>query len=520
MVNDDDGGDYIKTIRIALWQQLALIFISVLIITLSIFYLLMTVEQKEQVQHNEEELLMSIGRQLAIEPRVQSALSQTGTNADLQQYILEVTQIHNLDFVVVMNQDSIRLTHPNQDEIGKVFVGGDQSVAIDGNEHVSVSEGTLGPSLRAFVPVFKDQAQVGVVALGITMTTLQDLFASSLSNYQLALYLVGILGIILAITVANYLKSQLKNLEPREISQLLEERNAMLDETKDAVIVTDLEYNISLTNKAAIHYFGDSLTKDISDSKLNDFLTNSHQLDFHLDQEQIYQQDGQNYILSTAPIIIRDEKIGYIFFLKNTTESQFIVDQLANTATYAITLQNQTHDFMNKLHVIYGLANLEAYQELAIYLEDMLKPVNDLTDRIAILVKNPVLASFLMGERDQFIEKSHSFWIEIFPEIPENMSKDETMTLLSLYRSIHRALLTDNNLLDIWLRIEYKQGQLRSYYNLPQTTKLEDVLMALKFSDFFQELLVEVNGTYEVIPSSEGLTLTLQINYSEEGSLL
>lgn len=509
----NDGGDSIKTIKIPLWQQLALIFISVLIITLSIFYFLMTVEQKEQVQNNEEQLLMSIGRQLALEPRIQSALKQGKTNSDLQQYILDVTNIHSLDFVVVMDQDAIRLTHPNTKEIGKEFVGGDQAEAIAGNEHLSVSEGTLGPSLRAFVPVLDDQTQVGVIALGITMTSLQDLLARSQDNYKIALYLIGVLGIILAFIVANYLKKQLKNLEPREISQLLEERNAMLEETKDAVFVTDLEYNISLSNKAAINYFGDSFDSGKNSSKLKDFLPNIHNLNFNLAQEQIYQQNGQDYILSIAPIMIREEKIGYIFFLKNTTESKFIADQLANTATYAITLQNQTHDFMNKVHVIYGLANLEAYEELEIYLEDMLKPVNDLTDRISILVKNPVLASFLIGEREQFIAKFNNFWIEIFPEIPESIAKDETMILLNLYRNIHRVLLESEDFLDIWMRVEHTENILTTIYNLSGNSSLEKSLKKLKKSEYFQQLLEQVGGICEVTSISDGFTITLAINY-------
>ena len=34
----------------------------------------------------------------------------------------------------------------------------------------------------------------------------------------------------------------------------------------------------------------------------------------------------------------------------------------------------QSHEFMNKLHVIYGLADLKAYDELKIYLDDILTP--------------------------------------------------------------------------------------------------------------------------------------------------
>ncbi|MCC9746391.1 Two-component sensor histidine kinase, malate, partial [Streptococcus agalactiae] len=37
------------------------------------------------------------------------------------------------------------------------------------------------------------------------------------------------------------------------------------------------------------------------------------------------------------------------------------MDQLAHTTAYASALQAQTHQFMNQLHVIYGLADIEYY---------------------------------------------------------------------------------------------------------------------------------------------------------------
>ena len=51
-----------------------------------------------------------------------------------------------------MGLDRIRYTHPNPDNIGKPFVG-DLGGAPDGEVFTEQATGTLGPSVRAVVPV-------------------------------------------------------------------------------------------------------------------------------------------------------------------------------------------------------------------------------------------------------------------------------------------------------------------------------------------------------------------------------
>lgn len=83
------------------------------------------------------------------------------------------------------------------------------------------------------------------------MQSLSALVKSSREGYLLALALSITIAAFAATGLAYYLKRQLHNLEPKEISRLFEERNAMLEETKDAVIVLDLNQQINLANIAA-----------------------------------------------------------------------------------------------------------------------------------------------------------------------------------------------------------------------------------------------------------------------------
>lgn len=124
-----------------LWGVLTLVFTIVLLIVTSILYGLVLIQNSIFIRSNEEHLLLSVGKQLAIDPQVTTALEEGRSNDQLEAYTNEVTHIHGLDFVVVMDMQAIRLTHPDETQIGKHFEGGDEVTALEGkNMFLSVKE--------------------------------------------------------------------------------------------------------------------------------------------------------------------------------------------------------------------------------------------------------------------------------------------------------------------------------------------------------------------------------------------
>ena len=477
-----------------LWGWLSLIFTSTLLLTVLTVYGLTMLENRQQFESREGQLLISIGRQLAKDPRVTAALEANKADSATRTYAGTVEKNFDLDFVVIMNMQGIRLTHPDPKQINRHFQGGDEVTALRGHEHVSVRRGTLGRSLRT------------VVHHGVEHT--QD-------GFRLALFAGTIMGLLTAFLVAYYIKHQLHDLEPKEIARLLEERNAMLEETKDPVIVIDLHQVIMLINKAAAKLQNHLITESaFIGQPLTTLIANPERVNLNVKTEQFYQQDGQDYLFSAAPIMVKKQKIGYVIFLRNATEAIFVADQLANTTAYANALQSQSHEFMNKLHVIYGLVAIKQYDELAIYLQDLLKPEQEFANRLALLVKNPLVAGFMIGEREKFAERKTTLDFEIFPELPPNPNTQETKTLLTLSRYLHFGLLQHDLPDTILIQLEYAQNRLTIAYHLDEPAKRTDFI-SLIHQDYFQQLLTELNGSVTV-SSTDPLTLTLTVDYHEE----
>ncbi len=74
----------------------------------------------------------------------------------------------DVDFVVVMALDRTRYSHPDPTQLGKPFVG-DLGGAPQGHVFTQEYAGTLGPSMRAVVPVFDGGRVVALVSVGITL---------------------------------------------------------------------------------------------------------------------------------------------------------------------------------------------------------------------------------------------------------------------------------------------------------------------------------------------------------------
>ncbi|MGX7125245.1 Spo0B domain-containing protein [Enterococcus viikkiensis] len=503
-----------------LWSLLSVAFVVVLLVVTSLLYGLILYQNSRYMRKTESQLLLDLGQQLAIDPQVQSTLEKNKPSDELEKYTVEVAKIHRLDFAVVMNMQAIRLTHPDEALIGKHFKGGDEASALKGKNHLSVSHGTLGESLRGFVPVFskkEPKKQIGVVALGIRVQSLSSLIKNSRKGYTIALLLSITSGIAAASALAYYLKQQLHSLEPQEISRLFEERNAMLDETKDVVAVVDLKKQINLANIAASELFQRLTGSQASliGQPLNQLILDEKQVDFSRTTEQLYRQNGQDYLFSAAPIIVNQKQIGWIVFLRNATESLFVMDQLANTTAYASALQSQSHEFMNKLHVIYGLADLQAYDELKIYLDDILSPEKEFSHRLSFLVQNPQIAGFLIGERLKFSERKTQLMIEITPEIPENQHTEETKGIIDLYRYLHHSLLQFPLGNELTMTIHYEADHLTTRYliYLAETERIQ--LREHLTTNFFQQMLLDRQADLTIEVQAELLTVQLKTSYHE-----
>lgn len=169
----------------------------------------------ERIVASQEEKAFNVAKMIAQIPTIIEALNGAEREGRIQELTAKMRDSTNVEFIVVMDMNGIRKSHPNPDKIGEKFVGGDETDVLIGKEYSSVSEGTLGPSLRAFTPIFdENHLQIGAVSVGISLNRIDFVLSILRGNIFMGIGIGIIFGAVGAILLSSLVKRVLLGLEP------------------------------------------------------------------------------------------------------------------------------------------------------------------------------------------------------------------------------------------------------------------------------------------------------------------
>ncbi|UXY18155.1 SpoIIE family protein phosphatase [Streptomyces cynarae] len=203
---------------------------------------------------------LAVAEAFANAPGTVQALGSPDPTAVLQPRAEAARKATKVDFIVVMNTDGIRYTHPRPDRIGKKFVGNIQP-ALAGGTEIEEINGTIGRLVQAVVPVRgPDGKVVGLVAAGVTTE-----HVGGAANRQMPLVLAAAaVGLALATAgtalVSRRLLRQTHGLGPREMTRMYEHHDAVLHSVREGVLILGGDGDLLLANDEAHRLLG--LPKD------------------------------------------------------------------------------------------------------------------------------------------------------------------------------------------------------------------------------------------------------------------
>ncbi len=349
-----------------------------------------------------------IARIVAKSPPVIASLTGGRDAPEIQLFVEDIRRATNVEFIVVFDMDGIRKTHPNPAIIGQHFVGGDEEAVLRaGREYISIAKGTLGLSLRAFTPVLDPSGrQVGAVSVGILLHDVEREIARTHSIIYLAVGVGLLVGVAGALLLAANIKKTMFGLEPFAIARLVEERNAMLQSVREGVLAVDKDARITVVNdeaqrilrKAGIDgdLIGSEVAGRVANTRLQEVLASG---EVELDREQSI--NGVEVLTNRMPIKVAGEVVGAIATFRDKTEIRLLAEQLSGIRIYAEALRAQTHEFMNKLHVILGMVRMECYDQLAAYITDIAQARRSEASAVTAQIRDPVLAGFILGKHSR-----------------------------------------------------------------------------------------------------------------------
>lgn len=414
------------------------VIVGVLVVVHFFYFLQISSVTRESVEHK----AMAVARTLANSPDIQQALLLPADRNLIQPIASQVQNSNDLLYVVVTNMDGIRYSHPVREAINQHFIGPDLRPALLGKENVSVNQGQLAKALRVFTPVYDPQhRQIGVVVIGISLSEVNAQINQSRWNILWTALFGSLVGAAGTFWLVRASRRILFGLEPYEISALFEQRQAMLYAIKEGVVAVDLHAQVTLINHAARKLFRETGMPQASENEIVRNLEASGPLIANLRavlasgkpqrDEEIHFR-GRDLLINTMPVSSKGKIIGAICTFRDKTEVTRLTQRLSGMVNYVDTLRQQSHEFMNKLHVILGLLHLKSYGQLEAYI---LKTANNYQTEIGSLlrkIKSPVIAGFLLSKLNSASDRGLHLVLSEESFLPDRGSEQQVSVLITV----------------------------------------------------------------------------------------
>lgn len=351
--------------------------------------------------------VVSVARTAADSPSLLAALDTPDPSARIQPFAERIRADTGVEFVTIMDPAGIRYSHPTPSLIGQRFLG-NTADAVRGGVLTETYTGTLGPSIRAVVPVFDEQRRVAaLVAVGITVSAVSAHHAQRLLPLALVAGAVLVVGVAGSYLVSARLRRQTRGMAPAELSAMFSYYEAILHAVREGLVLVNRDGRVHLCNDAArdLLELGESpVGKPVAELGLPvDLAAVLDATEARTDE--IYVTDHRVLVVSTSPVHSGGKAMGSVVTLRDHTELQTLSGELDNVRGFAESLRSQAHESANRLHAVVSLVELGRAEQAVEFATAELATAQQLTDRVVGAVAEPVLAALLLGKSAEAAER-------------------------------------------------------------------------------------------------------------------
>ncbi|MGR5154811.1 ATP-binding protein [Photobacterium swingsii] len=432
----------------------------VIVVTTAIFFLL-------QNSHQEgiEARGLELARVIAHDPTVIQAVHAKNKNKiySLQNYIEDIRTRTDASFIVVVDKNAMRLSHPDPNRVGKHFIGKDIYKALEqGKEYSSVASGSLGKAIRNFSPVFLNDKVIGAICIGYLSEKTSDLLLQQYGHIGTLLGIVYLLGIGTIIAFVFKIKRTFLEYEPEFIVNKFREHEMVLDSIRDAIIAVDSNMNIATINNSAIKMLSMGILDryDYVNHPLSRYstplshlvLANQgvfHQGEFHIGKLK--------YKANVYPIQTSKGLLGHaIVFFANLDQSE-LEREVTYLKNYTELLRSKTHEYSNKLNVISGMLQIEKYDEAIDFIQLETDRYQSVIRNIVLSITDSAVAGLLLAKFNKASEIGVKYTIDVDTRLSsyEKNISEKLVTML--------GNLIDNALLASWQNRENAEPEIHIY---------------------------------------------------------
>ncbi|QKJ51913.1 sensor histidine kinase DpiB [Providencia rettgeri] len=315
----------------------------------------------------------------------------------------KLNQDSNYDYVVIGDENSIRLYHPNSQKIGYKMQWNKPGALERGESYFINGEGSMGNAVRAKTPIFDEQGKViGVVSIGY-LTNKIDTSRSELFVQTGATFL-GILIILLFLSWAfsRLIQKQMLGMEPEEITQLVLVQKGIFDAVFEGVIAVNTQGQIININSNARKMLmlseplgqltGMRVSERISpaDFFMTDIATTRHDV--------ICEFNGLNVIANRVAIRDSEQLVGAVISFRSQNDIESLNSQLTQVRQYVENLRTLRHEHLNWMSTLSGLLQMKEYDQALALIKGESESQQQLIDTLRRQFFDKQVAGLLFGK--------------------------------------------------------------------------------------------------------------------------
>ena len=374
--------------------------VAILAVTTLVGFTLTILRERAQLERDYQLRALAIAETVATMPPIRLGM-QRRDPADRREIQRLAQQVHHesgATYVVVIDRQGVRFSHPDPALIGKRV--SEPVVALDGRNHLGVDHGRLGPSASARTPLRAPGGRIiGEVSVGIQERQVSAQLRDALPSLIEYLALSLAIGVIASMTLARRLKRSTFGLELEEIAALVQEREAMLHGIRDGVITLDRDDRVTLVNDEARRLLGlqratgcrvDAL---VAPGRLRDLLAATDGV-----VDELVLSDEHVLVVNRMSVSRDGRELGAVITLRDRTELEGLLRELDSVDRLTRALRAQQHEFSNRMHTVAGLIEIGNHDGAARYALDISRASGGLAELIRERIERPEIAAMILAK--------------------------------------------------------------------------------------------------------------------------
>ena len=408
--------------RLGRWSlagQLLVLQVTIVGLLVGVGAMLAYLDVADRTEDSSRAEVVAVALTIADSPVVVDAVAGDDPSAVLQPYAERIRHDTGVHFVTIMAPDGRRYTHPNPERIGERFLG-HTADALAGHTFTETYTGTLGPSVRAVVPVFGPGREVvALVSVGIAVDAIAGLVRDRLVPLVIIALVVLAAGLAGTYLVNRRLAKRTRGLGPAELSRRIEYHEQILHTVREGLLLIDQDGRVTLCNDGARELL--DLTDDpaepaegreLGELGLPPALVASMG---RTTRDEIQLTERRVLVVNSAPV----HPHGRVVTLRDHTDLQALTGELDSVRGFAESLRSQAHEAANRLHTVVSLVEMGRTEEAVQFATAELAVAQQLTDHVVGAVSEPVLAALLLGKAAEANERGAELVITPETEIDD-----------------------------------------------------------------------------------------------------